>query len=135
MDDFAILDTLQTAVTAAVDASIKPDLDVKYIGRTFTPPNSQQYLEVVFLPNNRPGDFIADGKNYAGVLRLVLHWPADEQGASVPGEVLASICSYFIKGNQLDGVQIADHPNLTGVLEQGVDIIYPASIRYVSFRL
>ena len=135
MKDVEIFDALSTAVAAAVAASIVPNLPVKYPSLTFTPPNDQKYLEAVFIPNNRENDFWATGKNYQGMFRLVLHWPADGTGAMPPMQTLASICARFYHGQMIGPVQITTEPNLTGVLEEGTEILYPASIRYTSFRL
>lgn len=135
MRDVEIFETLQTAVKAAVAASTTPNMGVKFMGRTVAPPKDQKYLEVVLIPNNREGDFWGEEKNYQGIMRLILHWPVDDQGVYTPLNVVKSIASYFFNGQLLSGVQIYAKPNLMGVLEgEGGESLYPVSIRYRSYR-
>lgn len=135
MKDGEILKVLQRGVMAAVTASqlVTSDFPIKFVGRSFAPPDDQKWLEMVFLPNNR-SDFLGDEKNYAGAIRLILHWPNDDEGAYGPLAVLASIAAYFSKGLFLQNVQICETPDLTGVLEGGSETLYPATIRYNSFH-
>jgi hypothetical protein len=133
LDDDVILATLQDAVAAAMAASTTPTLPVKYIGRSWVVPDDQKWLELVFIPNNT-SDFWGNEKNYRGMFRMVLHWPNDDEGAYPPMAVLKSIASYFTKDRHLQSVQIYETPNLGGVLEDGPETLYPASLRYQSFR-
>ncbi len=134
MDDVEILETLQQAAIVAVGESDMPELSIKFVGITFTPPDDQRYLELVFIPVNRNDDFWGDEKNYQGIFRMVLHWPNDGAGAYPPMNVLRSIAGYFTKDLALPKVQIRAKPDLTGVLEEGAELLLPASIRYQSFR-
>ena len=134
VDDGAILATLQDAVAAAVAASTLPTLPVKYVGRSWAPPNDQKWLELIFIPNNR-GDYWGDEQNYRGMFRMVLHWPNDDAGAYSPFAVVKSIAGYFSKDRVLQNVQIYDTPKSGGVLEEGAETLYPISLRYQSFRL
>ena len=134
MHDQVILETLQKATTEAVAASIAPKLPIKYIGRTFEVPGDQKWLEVVFIPNNRTGAYWNDEKDYRGLFRLILHWKNDDAGAYEPMRVLASVCSWFSKDRLLSGVQISDNPDASGVIENGSENLFPATIRYQSFR-
>ena len=135
-----ILEALQTAVTAAVAASTSPALPVKYLlvgsarGAAFTPPSDQKWLELVWLPNNRRGDFLGSDKNHRGILRLVLHWPNDGGGVYEPSELLSSISSYFYNGRLLSGVQIYGTPDPTGIIEQDSEVLLPVSVLYQSYR-
>jgi hypothetical protein len=133
LDDRSILSALQDATEAAVLASIKPDLPVKYLGRSWTPPNDQKWLEVIFIPNN-PSDFWGNEQTYMGMYRLILHWPNDDSGAYEPIDVLASVAGYFSKDRRLQNVSICETPAFGGVLEEGAENLYPASMRYQSFR-
>ena len=130
----AILRALQGGVTAAVAASTMPALPVSYVGVGFSTPNDQKWLEIVWLPNNIQGDFLGQEKNYRGILRLLLHWPNDGAGAYRPLAVIESIGAYFTNGLLLSNVQIYSKSDLTGVLQDGDDVIYPLSIRYQSYR-
>lgn len=132
--DATILDELQTAVASAVAASTVPTLPVSYIGRTFTPPNDQKYLECVWIANNPPDDYWGDEQNYEGIFRLVLHWPNNDAGAIVPMTLLGSICGYFSKDRALPSVKISDKPKAASAQPIGAEILYPASFRYSCFR-
>lgn len=135
MFDRIILQTLQQATTAAIEASITPLLPVKYVAVPFTVPNDQKWLETVHIPNNRNNDHWNDEKNYAGMFRLILHWPVNSSGAYGPIDTLASICAYFTKDRQLtNGVHITVAPDFNGVLEQPSANLFPASMRYSCFR-
>lgn len=130
----AILRALQGGVTAAVLASSTPTLPISYVGVSFTVPNDQKWLEVVWLPNNIQGDLDAGAKNHRGILRLLLHWSNDGAGAYRPLAVIESIGAYFTNGLLLSNVQIYSKSDLTGVLQDGDDVIYPLSVRYQSYR-
>jgi Bacteriophage related domain of unknown function len=130
----AILRALQGGVTAAVAASSTPALPVSYVGVGFTIPNDQKWLELVWLPNNIRGDLWGNEKNHRGILRILLHWPNDGGGAYKPLAVIESVGAYFTNGLLLSNVQIYSKSDLTGVLQDGDDVIYPLSIWYQSYR-
>lgn len=140
MSESAIIQALQSGVTAAVAASTSPTLPIKYImvgtsgGPAFSIPADQKWLEIVWLPNNRNGDFLGDEKNHRGILRLVLHWPNSGGGVYEPVELLASITAYFSKGRLLSGVQVYATADPTGIIEQGNEVLLPVSILYQSYR-
>jgi hypothetical protein len=136
MYDRAILEQLQQATIAAVAASTVPALPIKHLVATgaFTIPDDQKWLEIVWIPNNRRGDYWGNEKNYTGMFRLVLHWPNDGAGAYGPMNVLASVCSYFDKERRLQNVMISANPDSGGVIEQGAENLYPAMLRYQCFR-
>lgn len=132
-----ILQALQTATLAAVAASTMPTLKIKVKGRTFEIPNSQEWLEIISIPNNIDNEFWGDGKTYRGLFRLLLHWPLKEEGAYPPLAVLASIGAYFAKGkvfqNGSVSVRIYDKPDLTGMIEAPPEQIFPLTIKYMCF--
>lgn len=130
----SILRALQGGVTAAVAASSTPNLPVSYVGVNFTTPDDQKWLEIVWLPNNVQGGLDGEAKNHRGILRLLLHWPNDGAGVYRPLAVIESIGAYFTNGLLLSNVQIYSKSDLTGVLQDGDDTIYPLSIRYQSYR-
>lgn len=134
MDEAEILAALQQAVTAAVAASDDAALPVSYIDMPFAVPNDQKWLEIVWIPNNRIGDFWGDSKNHQGLLRLILHWPKSGEAAYEPLNLLGSIGVYFHNGRLLSGVQIYERPDYTGTVDGEDDMLYPISIRYQSYR-
>lgn len=134
MDESAILKTLQTGVIAAVAASTLPSIPVMYVDTEQPKPDDQKWLEVVWIPNNRTGDFWGSEKNYQGILRLVLHWPNVQSGSYTPLALIGSITDYFKVNRFLSGVEIYEIPDFTGILRDGDERLYPASIMYRSFR-
>lgn len=129
-----ILSALQKGVTAAVAQSDNPALPVQYVMVPFATPNDQKWLEIVWIPNNRTGDFLGDEQNHRGIFRLILHWPNQGTGAYEPLRLLGSITRYYAKGRLLSGVQIYATPQVTGLIEQGDEILFPVSIYYQSYR-
>jgi hypothetical protein len=129
-----ITKALQDAVAAAVGASTLPALPIAYLDRVFTPPNDSKYVEIVQIPNNPDGEFWNDERNYAGILRVILHWPINNEGRYPPVRALDSIAGYFIKTRALsNGVKLTSVPNFTGPLEGKGDMLYPFSVRYQRF--
>lgn len=132
--DFTILQILQETVKLAVAASGTPTMPIKFEGRTWKVPNDQKWIELVMIPNNPASTFWGDEKSYAGMYRIILHWPNDDEGAYVPGAVLASIVGYFSKELFLQNVRIYDNPNFMGSIENGIETLYPVSLRYSCTR-
>ncbi len=128
------LSILQQATTVAVAASMLPALPIKYINITFEVPNDQKYLETVFIPNNGSDSCWGDENQYAGLYRLLLHWPIDRKGPYAPMKTLESICSYFDKTRFLGPVKISQSPNMTSAIANPPETIYAASIRYARFE-
>lgn len=134
MSDAIILSALQQATTAAVAASGTPTLPVKYIGVTFEPPSDQRYLECVFIPNNIVDQYWDRSRVYRGTFRLLMHWNIDGAGAYPPINALQSICAYFNKNTLLaSNVRIYSEPDLGNIIENGPEIIWPASLEYRLF--
>lgn len=133
-----ILSALQTATIAAVAASIMPALPIKAVGRTFEIPNNHCYLEIVQIPNNVTNEFWGNSKTYRGLFRLILHWGLDDAGAYPPLDVIASIADYFTKDKTFQSgstsVKIYEEPDLTGVIEAPPELLFPVTIRYLSFK-
>lgn len=133
-----ILQALQTATIEAVAASSMSSLPIKVIGRTFDPPNNGRWLEIVHIPNNVQNEFWSSGKTYRGLHRLILHWGLDDAGAYPAMNVAQSIASYFTKDktfqNGTVSVKVYEEPDLTGVIEQSPEMLFPVTIRYISFQ-
>lgn len=134
---------LQKGVIAAVAASNTPDLPIKALGRTFDINDEDAtdefaYLEIVIIPNNPTDEFWNSGRTYRGLLRLVLHYPNDDQGVYDPLEMLKPICGYFTKDRDLVSgdvtVRIVSPPNFLGDLPSGHETEYPVSMRYTFFQ-
>ena len=137
MEESAILRTLQAAVRDAVAQSVQPTLPISYVEVKFTKPQDGKWLEIIYIPNNIVGGYWDDGKDYRGLLRLVLHWPTNGGGKGGPYgplDLLGSIGAYFTNGLLLSGVQIYGIANLTGIVQEEGETLYPVSIRYQSYR-
>lgn len=138
MNESTVLRPLQVAVTAAVAASTRPTLPVKYLGTIFTPPNDQKWLEVVHIPNNPSNMNWGGEENWRGLMRLILHWPVDGKGAYAPHDLLASIAGYFSKDRTLwngpNGVKITENPVSTGMVATDRDCLYISTIEYALFK-
>lgn len=134
-----ILEALQKAVARAVAASSLDTLPVKYVGIGQDPEGDDKWLEVIYIPNNRQGEFWSEGKTYRGVLRLILHWPLNSEGVYEPIDLIKSIADYFEKGSKLQDpaenvtLTITEEPNVMDVIETAPNILIPASIRYSFF--
>jgi len=135
MNERAILEALQSAVRDhAVPDSIMPTLPVKYVGRTLQVPTNQKYLELLWIPSNRNGDYWGGEKNHQGLFRMVLHWPNDNLGAYGPIDVIESIGSYFTKDCLAPDIVLLETPDFRGPLEMGHETLYPSQLRYQSYR-
>jgi len=134
-----VLEALQKAVTAAVAATTFPEVAVKYVGRQFTIPSDDKWLELVYIPNNIIGEFWGTEKTHRGVLRLLLHWPMDDAGAYPPIDALQPILDGFVKGVKYEDlgqnvkVQVTETPNILNVIEDAPEILVAASVRYNFF--
>lgn len=133
-----ILQALQTATIDARNASIVSTLPIKMIGRTFEIPDDNRYLEVIHIPNNSLNSYWGNEKTYRGLFRLILHWGIDDEGAYAAMNAIGSISSFFTKDKlfEKDGisVRIYEKPDLTSVIEQPPELLYPVTIRYISFQ-
>lgn len=137
--DSEVFKALQKGVLASVAACDRPDLPVQMLGRTYKPGSDDTtYLQVVIIPNNPENEQWGDNRSYAGLLRLILHYPNDNAGVYPPLDLLKSICEYFIKSRVLtDGtitVRITTPPNFIGDLPSGHETEYPVSMRYNFFQ-
>lgn len=130
---------LQTGVIAAVAACDNPDLPIQALGRTFKPGDiDTAWLQIVIIPNNPVGEYWGENRSYAGLLRLILHYPNDDAGIYAPLDLLKSICEYFTKSRALTHnsktVRITTSPNFAGDLPTGHETEYPVSMRYNFFQ-
>jgi len=130
MSDQAILQDIVDAVKLAVAASTNPTLPIAHVAVKFDPPQDQKYLEIVFIPNNPADRYHGEEQVYQGVVRLILHWPNNGQGASAPMILIENIIGYFGKSERYGNVQIYNTPKLA----QDKEMLYPATMRYRSFQ-
>ena len=129
MTDAEVLAALQTKVRAAVVAETTPSLPIAYIGVNFTPPASKRWIEIVRVSNNT-SPFLAKGKRFAGLLRIILHWPKDGGGTLSPMTIMAAIAGHFEKGATFDGIKVAQTMMTGDPVPTDTDVMYPATCRY-----
>ena len=133
-----IIKALQTGTTTAVQGSNIPEFPIKYLNRAFDDPQPENWLEIVYIPNNISNEFWSKGKTYRGLYRLILHWKIDNKGPYEPVRFLQSVTQYFSIGErfQYDGVsvKITAEPDLTGVIEAAPELLFPVTIRYETFQ-
>lgn len=132
-DNELILRALNGWVKDAV-ASVNPVLPIAFLGRNFSPPADGKYFELVWIPSNRNNDFWGDEKNYQGSMRIILHWPNDDAGAYEPLRLFDSVLSWFKKADTPGVVKLLSTPDVMQPLEQGSEILYPATLRYRYFK-
>lgn len=136
-----ILKALQRMIIRAVDLSDYPTTPVKYIGLNFNPLPQQDWLEVVYIPNNIENEFWGEEKTYRGIMRLILHKTQNGEGIYDSMYKLENILNNITKGSKHSDpennviVKIEENPNITGVIEQSPEILIPATIRYIFFSL
>ena len=127
---------LLKGVSDAVAASIDPSLPVKYPGRTLSP-SPEKYLEVVQIVNNMKNEYWGDSRIYRGTLRLILHWPTNDEGEQPAIKLRDSIAAGFNKENRLwngsVAVQIYDNPSAGSSVPVGQEQLFPLSLPYRSF--
>lgn len=138
MNETTVLRPLQTGVTAAVAASTSPTLPVKYLGRIFTPPNDQKYLEIVHIPNNPNNKSWGGSENWRGLMRLILHWPLDDKGVYAPHDLIAGIAGYFSKDrllwNGANAVKITENPISSGMIVGDREQLFVFTVEYALFK-
>lgn len=134
-----ILELLQKAVTANVAGTDAPP--VKMLGRNFKVPASGKWWEVIYIPNNRPNEFWSEGKTYQGILRLILHWPQNDEGIYKAMDEVKRVADRFEKGtiynNATQGVRVVltDNADITSIIEQPPENLIPLTIRYNCFKI
>lgn len=135
MSERYIVEALQKAVIAAVAASTTPAIPIRMLGRVFNPPSDGKWLEIVHIPNNSNPTW-GDEQVYEGMLRLILHWPVDDQGVYNPMDLARSISSYFTKGRKMSDtgnnvtVRVTRMPMFMGVIEDAPEMLFPYGLRY-----
>lgn len=138
MSETLVLQPLQKAVIAAVAASTLPELPVKFMGRVVDVPNDQKYLEVVHIPNNPNNVSWGNEKQFRGLLRLILHWPINNEGVYAPNDLIASIAGYFRKDQVLwhnaNHVNVTENPVSSGMITNTNELLFIYTIEYSSHR-
>lgn len=128
--------TALTQGTASKLGVLFPSLPVKYPGLVFFPPDDQKYIEVVLLSNDNGRTWGKDIE-YAGFIRLIVHWPVDGSGPFVPYQMQTDIANAFAKGTVFSfgnaRLQLNDVPKIMDMIEDGQEILFPVSCRYEYF--
>jgi len=108
---------------------------LKYPGRTFTPPQNQRYIELVFLSEDGVDSWGGE-KMFAGIIRAIVHWSNDDAGIIPPMTLCEQIASVFPKGTVLESgeasLAVITVPVTLDPLEDGQESLYPVTFRYRS---
>lgn len=124
---------------ALISAAIT--LPVAYPGRQFVPPDTA-WIEVVQITNNIANELWGNGRTYQGLLRVLLHYPANDDGAIPATAILDTIANQptMLKGVQLRSgaavVTIYDHPDRGSMIvdDKRGGLIFPLTLRYRDFH-
>ncbi|NUM72735.1 hypothetical protein HUU40_00095 [candidate division KSB1 bacterium] len=129
-------DVKRAIIGAAIDA-IGSLLPIKVMGRTFSVPNDQKYIEILLFTDDNANETWGNDQMFSGILRLILHWPIDDQGIYGPSEIMDTLTAKFPKGRiitrNLVRLMINDNPRAQDPIENTNDIEYPATIAYQFF--
>lgn len=130
-----IIKALQSKIVSVVNNV----LPVKYLNINFQIPDDGKWWEVVYIPNNVENEFWGKEKTYQGILRLVLHWPQNNEGIYKALEEMTRVAEGFDKGEILNfndiSLKIYETPSTTGILEEAPNLIIPLTIKYTCFTI
>lgn len=131
---------IETDVIEAIFYGLETRLNVlrypiKAPGRTFVPPTNQKYIELVMIPENG-ADTWGNEKQFAGIIRIILHWKNDDAGIIPPSLVCEAIIAALPKDTTFTygaaRLVISTVPVQMQPLEDGHESLYPVTFRYVS---
>jgi hypothetical protein len=108
-----------------------PPYKVGYPGVNFTPPNSGQWLEVRFFPNETQNYGIADEgpHDHRGFFQvMVCERPGG--GITVGTMVADAVIAHFDKGTVVEPARINRRPWLSNIVHAPERTLYPVSIPY-----
>lgn len=133
-----ITNALQTKIIAVAQASSISEIPLQMALRTFNAPQNQKWIEVIQIRNNPSNENWGVERTYAGVLRVLLHWPLDDAGVITPLQYLEEYAAAIPKGTIIRSgqaaVQITDNPDISSEIVDGTKIIIPLTLRYRNFR-
>lgn len=135
-----ILDAFATTLIDIVANSNIPTMPIKMPLRTFVPPDSGKYIELVQIKNNDDDAYWDASKILQGIFRVILHWPNNDAGAIDPEKFLETMIAMKIpKGSILrsgtTAATIYQNPKAEGMIDQPQDILFPLSFYYRSFSV
>lgn len=112
-----------------------PALPVSWPNVTFSPPASQKYLRVVFVPNTTNRALIdSDGPHqHLGLLQVSVYW-AKGQGEASPRAVAAAIADHFPTDLRLGSggisVRITKRPDVRDLIVEDAAIQIPVIVAW-----
>lgn len=132
-----VLEALQKKVINVVTGTFP----IKYVGRNIETPVDGKWWELVYIPSNVENEVWADGKTYRGILRLILHWPQNNEGVYQALDEVKRVSDGFVKGERMSdplntvSVVVTEHPNMTDIIEQSPELLIPLTVRYSCFTI
>lgn len=134
-----VIQSLQASVIAAVAASSKPTLPVKFINVVndnvpIPPVDNSEWLELIWIANNPSDTTWGDEKVYRGIFRLVLHWPNDGAGSYPAITLMESIKASYHKDVLMgEKLKLLNQPRLTTINDDAKELQLIVSLEYSSF--
>jgi len=135
MNESEITDVLLGDAVAVAAALLLP---VSLPNRSFNPPDTGKYLEVIQFRNTAGSPSWGGMAVYMGILQISYHQRNDDTGAMPGADIQAAIESYYRKNRLIYGPtgKITIYQNaseLTPITETD-KTIYPVSIPYIASR-
>lgn len=113
-------------------ASLSPSLTVSFPGRDFTPPDSGQWLEVRFFPNETLNYGLANSgpSDHRGFVQVTVCERTSDTGI-VSGLTLAgAVVTEFAKGTTAGDATVERKPWISSVVTMDDRLCYPVTIPY-----
>lgn len=131
-------DTAEAQIMEALFARVGslafvPALPIAWPNLNFTPPSSQKFLRVVFVPNIANRLFIgsADPHQHLGLLQISVHWPKN-QGETDPRDIAGKVAAHFPADLRLAalGIRITKKPDVADLIVEDARVQIPITIEW-----
>lgn len=131
-------DVLRAIIGAAIEA-VGQRYPIKAPGRKFTPPNGGKYVELIVIQDNNGNETWGNEKLFTGDIRVILHWPMNDEGIYAPIEELGIVSASLFKGRLVwqgrAKLLLSDNPRITDAIEGDGDMLYPLIVPYRYFHV
>jgi hypothetical protein len=128
-----IFNGLMRAVNERLGNGLTDTVEISYPNIEYEPIYLGKWIEVLYFPNDTISKTWGNEKFFQGILRLNLHWPADD-GAENPMITAAEVLSFFPKGSDIfEGeavIRIYDHGSISTFFQTGQSAVYSITIMF-----
>ena len=132
------LDILR-GINSAVISAIGTQFPIKALGRVFTKPNSGKWFELVLIEDDNSNETWGREELFSGDLRVILHWPINDEGIYEPVGIIAEIKNRLPKGLRIFNgdakLLISDVPRTINAIEGTGDMLYSLVVPYQYFHV